>query len=66
MRWLALAIGIVLGLNWMVNTAPISGLLSLFFLFQAITNTGCIVGACAPALQPDQPENKNTDYEEIK
>lgn len=68
MRWVALGFGLILGLNWIMNSGPISGFLSLFFTFQAITNTGCLAGQCTPA----QRENSNfdpsepIDYKEIK
>lgn len=69
MRWVALILGLVLGGNWLMNAAPISGLLSLFFLFQAVTNSGCLVGSCAPRYQEfsDTGNNvKDVHFEEIK
>ncbi|TVQ05079.1 MAG: hypothetical protein EA359_04215 [Balneolaceae bacterium] len=69
MRWVALIFGIGLGLNWLINTAPLSGFLSLFFLFQAITNTGCLAGRCAPELQSRGDSDISIDdieFEEIK
>ena len=47
MRWVALGIGIFLAANGIMAGEPALGLLSLFFLFQAVTNTGCMVGHCA-------------------
>lgn len=68
MRWVALGIGFVLGINWLTNSAPASGFLSLFFLYQAVTNTGCLAGQCMPvyekAVDDDRPEY--IEYEEIK
>jgi len=64
MRWVALAIGLFLGYNWLAESSPVLGFMSLFFLFQAITNTGCLAGQCAPATR-----ELNTDdiqFEEIK
>jgi hypothetical protein len=49
MRWVALAIGLFLGYNWLAESSPLLGFMSIFFLFQAITNTGCLAGQCAPA-----------------
>lgn len=49
MRWVALAIGLFLGYNWLAESSPVLGFMSLFFLFQAVTNTGCLAGQCAPA-----------------
>ncbi len=69
MRWVALIFGIGLGFNWILNTAPVSGFLSLFFLFQAITNTGCLVGSCAPQLNSKSDSNKNfedIEFEELR
>jgi hypothetical protein len=69
MRWVALVFGFGLGLNWLLNAAPISGFLSLFFLFQAITNTGCIAGSCAPDLRAQADSDldiENIEFEEIK
>lgn len=57
MRWVALGISLLLGYNWIVNNAPISGMLSLFFLFQAVTNTGCIAGRCAVPTHKDNVSN---------
>lgn len=68
MRLVALGFGFILGINWIVNSAPISGFLSLFFLYQAVTNTGCLAGQCMPvhkdAVEDDRSEF--TEYEEIK
>lgn len=47
MRWVALAVGLFLAVNALTAGEPALGLLSLFFLFQAVTNTGCMVGQCA-------------------
>lgn len=47
MRWVALGIGVFLAFNALTAGEPALGLLSLFFLFQAVTNTGCMVGHCA-------------------
>jgi hypothetical protein len=70
MRWVALAIGLFLGYNWLAESSPVLGFMSLFFLFQAITNTGCLAGQCASST-PVTPatDELNTDkiqFEEIK
>lgn len=69
MRWIMLILGIVLGYNYLVHGAAFSGLLSILILFQAITNTGCVLGRCTP----DIPQYSNPDaspedvtFEEIK
>ncbi len=69
MRWVALIFGVGLFYNWLVNTAPVSGFLALFFLYQAITNTGCFAGQCAtPAYQgvDDTEAAQSVEFEEIK
>jgi len=66
MRWVALAFGLVLGYNWLMHSASLSGVLSIFFLFQAVTNTGCLAGQCAPrAIASDKPI-EDVEYEEVK
>lgn len=66
MRWVALAFGLMLGYNWLVNSAYLSGWLSIFFLFQAITNTGCLAGQCAPKAVTVDDQIEDVEYEEIK
>lgn len=46
MRWVTLILGLTLAVNWLVNSAPVSGIISVFLLYQAVTNTGCIAGQC--------------------
>jgi hypothetical protein len=67
MRWIALGFALFLGYNWIVNSAPVSGILSLFFLYQAVTNTGCLAGRCAVPVQDSHHDNiEDVEYEEIK
>lgn len=66
MRWAALAFGLVLGYNWLTHGAAFSGALSVFFLFQAVTNTGCMVGQCAPAIAGTEDQAEDVEYEEVK
>lgn len=68
MRWVALGMGLFLGINWLMNSAPISGFLSMFFLYQAITNTGCLAGQCTPVYEKVVEDDRSefTDYKEIK
>jgi len=61
MRWVALGLGLFLGYNWLVNSAPVSGFLSIFFLWQAISNTGCIAGSCAIPEPPHNVSNKDPE-----
>lgn len=67
-RWVALGLGTILGLNWLFNSAPISGFLALFFLYQAVTNTGCLAGQCVPVSMDEERQSgsKEIDYKEIK
>jgi hypothetical protein len=64
LRWVALGLGFVLGLNWLINSAPVSGILALFFLFQAVTNTGCLAGQCT--IPDNEQYNKHTDFEDVQ
>lgn len=67
MRWVALAFGLFLGYNWLFNSATVSGILSLFFLFQAVTNTGCLAGRChVPSAPADELNTTEVQYEEIQ
>lgn len=69
MRWFMLIVGIVLGYNYLVNGAAISGLLSLIILFQAVTNTGCLLGHCSPSVDYQAKTDSDLDdvtFEEIK
>lgn len=69
MRWFMLILGLVLGYNYLVNNAVISGLFSLLILFQALTNTGCLLGHCTPAINHQTKTDLNLDnvtFEEIK
>ena len=66
MRWVALLFGLALGYNWLIHNASLSGALSIFFLFQAVTNTGCMAGQCAPRAAASDEPIENVEYEEIK
>jgi hypothetical protein len=69
MRWFMLILGVVLGYSYLVSGPAISGLLSLLILFQAVTNTGCLLGHCTPAVNHQTKPDLNLDdvtFEEIK
>ncbi|MDZ7718432.1 MAG: hypothetical protein U5K72_06390 [Balneolaceae bacterium] len=69
MRWAMLILGLVLGYNYLANGAAISGLLSLLILFQTVTNTGCLLGRCKPAVSHQTNSSANVEdvtFEEIK
>lgn len=69
MRWLLLGMSIVLAYNYVVYGASVSGVLALFLGFQAITNTGCLMGQCAPGLRDGDASGFNEHevvFEEVK
>jgi len=67
MRWVALIFGTILFFNWLGNSAPVSGFLALFFLYQAITNTGCLAGQCAAPVYNEEAVNQSvTEFEEVR
>lgn len=68
MRWVALAAGLFFIIQGFRYQDLISGLLGGFFLFQAVTNTGCLCGNCSiPApVEADNKKNKDVEYTEIK
>ena len=41
MRWLRLSLGVFIGVQAFQTHDLLSGAIALFFLFQAVTNTGC-------------------------
>ena len=58
MRWLRLLIGIYIGIEAIRTQEMISGFFAAFFLFQALTNTGCCgVKGCAIQLPNEKKEN---------
>ena len=65
-RWVRLVFGIFIGIQAIQTHDIISGLLAGFFLYQAVTNTGCCgVSACAvPVSKPNKTED--VEFEEIK
>lgn len=69
MRWFMLILGLVLGINYLAGGAAFSGLISLVILFQTITNTGCLLGHCTPAVNHQHNANSSLDdvtFKEIK
>ncbi len=71
MRWVALGIGLFTGISWFAYGEPLAAVISVFFLFQAATNTGCMVGHCSPAAAVNQKGSESAtiediEYEEIK
>lgn len=56
MRWVALIVGIFFMIQAIRFSDIISGIAGAFFLFQAYTNSGCLIGnSCTP---PTDEHNK--------
>ena len=70
MRWMALIGGLFFILQALRYADWISGFLGVFLLFQAYTNSGCIVGACGTSLDRKNKEpqsgTKDIEFTEIK
>lgn len=65
MRWVALAVGVLFVGMGAWHADMISALLGGFFLFQAVTNTGCLCGNCAVPAQATV-ESGNSNIEDIE
>ena len=69
MRWLRLVLGGFIAVQSIQNHDLVPGLIGAFFLYQAITNTGCCgLKGCAvtPALNTEEIKIKDIEFEEIK
>jgi hypothetical protein len=68
MRWLRLAFGILFILQAIDIHDSLMGIVGGFFLFTAVTNTGCCgAGGCVIPTRKDKEENmEEISYEEIK
>lgn len=68
MRWTRLAIAVLAAIQAISMKNAGVGIIAAFFLFQAITNTGCCgVGGCAvPKQKKVNDEMDNISYKEIK
>lgn len=69
MRWVALSLGLFLAFMAYTHEDGLTGIFSAFFLFQAITNQGCMVSqSCAAPLDPPNNPQKSseTDYTEVR
>lgn len=70
MRWVALGVGILFVGMGIWHWDMVSVLIGGFFLFQAVTNTGCLCGNCAvPAGATTESQNSNiedVEFTEIK
>ncbi len=68
LRWLRLGLGIFIAIQAIQNHDTLSGLIAGFFLFQAITNTGCCgVNNCATPVSKNKPDTiEDIEFEEVK
>ena len=68
MRWLRLSLGIYVGVQAIQFTDALAGTVAVFFLYQAITNTGCCgASGCSVSNQMDKKQTtEEITYEEIK
>jgi hypothetical protein len=69
MRWFRLGIGVFIAVQAIQMHDPVSGFISVFFLFQALTNTGCC-GANGCAVPTSANINRSNveeiEFEELK
>ena len=68
MRWLRLGLGIFIAIQAIQTNDTLSGFIAAFFLFQAITNTGCCrsAGCTVPATKRNTNKIEDVIFEEIK
>ena len=68
MRWLRLAFGIFFMVQGIQTPDTLMGVVGAFFLFTAVTNTGCCgAGRCAAPIQKNATdESEEITFEEIK
>ncbi len=68
MRLLRLILGTIIGIQAIEQHDSLSGLVAAFFLFQAITNTGCCgaQGCNVPTTIKKDASTEDVSYEEIK
>lgn len=63
MRWVALSIGVFLAVMAILHEDTLTGFFSAFFIFQAVTNTGCMVSQSCGVPQKAPVENLNDSSE---
>ncbi len=69
MRWLRLVLGGFIAIQAIQNHDLVPGLIGVFFLYQAITNTGCCgTKSCAvtPTKNTEEIKVRDIEFEEIK
>ncbi|HWS59723.1 MAG TPA: hypothetical protein VN182_02205 [Flavobacterium sp.] len=68
MRFLRLGLGIYIAIQAIETQSILSGIFSGFFIFQAVTNTGCCgSNNCAvPIKKNNSDKMEEVEYEEVK
>jgi hypothetical protein len=68
MRFLRLGLGIYIAIQAFETLSIVSGVVAVFFLFQAITNTGCCGsnGCALPTNKSNSTKTEEVKFEEIK
>jgi hypothetical protein len=67
-RWLRLGLGLFVAVQAIQHLDALAGLIAFFFLFQAVTNTGCCgaSGCTVPASSKKTIKTEDVEFEEIK
>jgi len=66
MRWLRLGLGIFIAIQAIQTHDTLSGFIAAFFLFQAVTNTGCCgANGCAVPKRSKSDKIEEVEFEEI-
>ena len=68
MRILRLGLGIYIAIQAVENQSMISAIFAVFFLFQALTNTGCCGsnGCAVPIKKNNSVKTEEIEFEEVK
>ncbi len=67
MRWLRLGLGFFVAVQAIQHLDALAGLIAFFFLFQAVTNTGCCgaSGCAAPTSSKKDIKTEDVEFEEV-
>ena len=67
MRVLRLMLGVYIGIQAILLADTLSGMISIFFLYQAVTNTGCCgVRGCAVPTQEQGQSTQEVTFQEVE
>ena len=68
MRILRLGLGIYIAVQAVETHSIFSGIFAAFFIFQAVTNTGCCgsSGCAVPVKKSNSDQIEEVEYEEVK